>query len=84
MAAGLLNGFFSTVDGGKLTVDTQLTDARVRAVSFVGSPPIAECIYSTGTKQGKRIQALRGAEDHATVMPDAVIDNAVSSLMGAA
>ena len=57
---------------------------RVQAVSFVGSTPIAEYIYSTGTANGKRVQALGGAKNHAIVMPDADIDNAVSALMGAA
>jgi len=56
----------------------------VQAVSFVGSTPVAEYIYSTGTANGKRVQALGGAKNHAVVMPDADIDNAVSALMGAA
>ena len=61
-----------------------LTDARVKAVSFVGSTPIAEYIYSTGTAHGKRVQALGGAKNHAVVMPDADLDNAVNAIMGAA
>ncbi|NNC78499.1 MAG: aldehyde dehydrogenase family protein, partial [Woeseiaceae bacterium] len=61
-----------------------LSDSRVQAVSFVGSTPIAEYIYSTGTANGKRVQALGGAKNHAVVMPDADIDNAVSALTGAA
>jgi malonate-semialdehyde dehydrogenase (acetylating)/methylmalonate-semialdehyde dehydrogenase len=65
-------------------VDTLLTDPRVQAVSFVGSTPVAEYIYRTGTAHGKRIQALGGAKNHAIVMPDADLDNAVSALMGAA
>jgi len=56
----------------------------VQAISFVGSTPIAEYIYSTGTANGKRVQALGGAKNHAIVMPDADIDNAVNALMGAA
>jgi len=56
----------------------------VKAVSFVGSTPIAEYIYTTGTAHGKRVQALGGAKNHAVVMPDADIGNAVSALMGAA
>jgi malonate-semialdehyde dehydrogenase (acetylating)/methylmalonate-semialdehyde dehydrogenase len=56
----------------------------VQAVSFVGSTPIAEYIYATGTANGKRVQALGGAKNHAIVMPDADLDNAVSALMGAA
>jgi malonate-semialdehyde dehydrogenase (acetylating)/methylmalonate-semialdehyde dehydrogenase len=82
--AGLPDGVFNIVNGDKEAVDTLLTDARVQAVSFVGSTPIAEYIYATGTKNGKRIQALGGAKNHAIVMPDADIDNAVSALMGAA
>ena len=56
----------------------------MQAVSFVGSTPVAEYIYTTGTANGKRIQALGGAKNHAIVMPDADIDNAVSALTGAA
>ena len=82
--AGLPDGVFNVVNGDKEAVDTLLTDPRVQAVSFVGSTPIAEYIYATGTKHGKRIQALGGAKNHAIVMPDADIDNAVSALMGAA
>jgi malonate-semialdehyde dehydrogenase (acetylating)/methylmalonate-semialdehyde dehydrogenase len=82
--AGLPDGVFNLVNGDKEAVDTLLNDARVQAVSFVGSTPIAEYIYSTGTKNGKRVQALGGAKNHAVVMPDADIDNAVSALMGAA
>jgi malonate-semialdehyde dehydrogenase (acetylating)/methylmalonate-semialdehyde dehydrogenase len=65
-------------------VDTLLTDERIEAVSFVGSTPIAEYIYRTGCAGGKRVQALGGAKNHAVVMPDADMDNAVSALMGAA
>ncbi len=82
--AGLPDGVFNLVNGDKEAVDTLLTDPRVQAVSFVGSTPIAEYIYSTGTANGKRVQALGGAKNHAIVMPDADIDNAVSMLMGAA
>jgi malonate-semialdehyde dehydrogenase (acetylating)/methylmalonate-semialdehyde dehydrogenase len=82
--AGLPDGVFNLVNGDKEAVDTLLNDARVQAVSFVGSTPIAEYIYSTGTANGKRVQALGGAKNHAIVMPDADIDNAVSALMGAA
>jgi malonate-semialdehyde dehydrogenase (acetylating)/methylmalonate-semialdehyde dehydrogenase len=82
--AGLPDGVFNLVNGDKEAVDTLLHDPRVQAVSFVGSTPIAEYIYSTGTKNGKRVQALGGAKNHAVVMPDADIDNAVSALMGAA
>jgi len=82
--AGLPDGVFNVVNGDKEAVDTLLTDPRVQALSFVGSTPIAEYVYQTGTKHGKRIQALGGAKNHAIVMPDADIDNAVSALMGAA
>jgi len=82
--AGLPDGVFNIVNGDKEAVDTLLTDPRVQAVSFVGSTPIAEYVYQTGTAHGKRVQALGGAKNHAIVMPDADIDNAVSALMGAA
>ncbi len=82
--AGLPDGVFNLVNGDKEAVDTLLEDERVQAVSFVGSTPIAEYIYTTGTKNGKRIQALGGAKNHAVVMPDADIDNAVNALTGAA
>ena len=59
--AGLPPGVFNVVNGDKEAVDTLLTDARVKAVSFVGSTPIAEYIYATGTAHGKRVQALGGA-----------------------
>ena len=82
--AGLPDGVFNLVNGDKEAVDTLLNDERVQAVSFVGSTPVAEYIYSTGTGNGMRVQALGGAKNHAVVMPDADIDNAVSALMGAA
>ena len=82
--AGLPDGVFNLVNGDKEAVDTLLHDERVQAISFVGSTPIAEYIYTTGTKNGKRVQALGGAKNHAIVMPDADLDNAVSALMGAA
>ena len=82
--AGLPDGVFNLVNGDREAVDTLLQDARVQAVSFVGSTPVAEYVYRTGTAAGKRVQALGGAKNHAVVMPDADIDNAVSALMGAA
>ncbi|MDX5446663.1 MAG: CoA-acylating methylmalonate-semialdehyde dehydrogenase [Zoogloeaceae bacterium] len=82
--AGLPPGVFNVVNGDKEAVDTLLTDPRVKAVSFVGSTPIAEYIYTTGTAHGKRVQALGGAKNHAVVMPDADLDNAVNAIMGAA
>lgn len=84
LAAGLPPGVLNVVNGDKEAVDTLLTDPRVKAVSFVGSTPIAEYIYATGTAHGKRVQALGGAKNHAVVMPDADIGNAVNALMGAA
>ncbi len=82
--AGLPDGVFNVVNGDKEAVDALLHDPDVKAISFVGSTPIAEYIYSTGTANGKRVQALGGAKNHAIVMPDADMDNAVSALMGAA
>lgn len=82
--AGLPPGVLNVVNGDKEAVDTLLHDPRIQAVSFVGSTPIAEYIYSTATAQGKRCQALGGAKNHAILMPDADLDNAVNSLLGAA
>lgn len=82
--AGLPDGVMNVVNGDKEAVDTLLYDKRVQAVSFVGSTAIAEYIYQTATSTGKRCQALGGAKNHAIVMPDADIDNVVSSLLGAA
>ena len=82
--AGLPPGVLNVVNGDKEAVDTLLTDPRVQGVSFVGSTPIAEYVYSTASAKGKRVQALGGAKNHAIVMPDADLDNAVSALMGAA
>lgn len=82
--AGLPDGVMNVVNGDKVAVDTLLMDERVQAVSFVGSTPIAEYIYSTASAHGKRCQALGGAKNHAIVMPDADMDNCVNSLLGAA
>lgn len=82
--AGLPDGVFNVVHGDKHTVDLLLTNPGVAAVSFVGSTPIAQAIYEKATANGKRVQALGGAKNHAVVMPDADVDNAVSALMGAA
>jgi malonate-semialdehyde dehydrogenase (acetylating)/methylmalonate-semialdehyde dehydrogenase len=82
--AGLPPGVLNLVNGDKEAVDAILDDTRIHAVSFVGSTPIAEYIYSRGCAKGKRVQALGGAKNHAVVMPDADIDNAVAALMGAA
>ena len=74
----------NVVNGDKQAVDTLLNDERIKAVSFVGSTPIAESIYRTANANGKRCQALGGAKNHAIVMPDADMDNAVAQLLGAA
>ncbi|MFG0524994.1 CoA-acylating methylmalonate-semialdehyde dehydrogenase [Pseudomonas sp. zjy_9] len=82
--AGLPKGVMNVVNGDKEAVDVLLRDPRIQAVSFVGSTPIAEYIYKTANANGKRCQALGGAKNHAIVMPDADMDNAVSQLLGAA
>ena len=82
--AGLPDGVFNVVNGDKEVVDTLLTDPRVQAVSFVGSTPVAQYIYTTGCANGKRVQALAGAKNHMVVMPDADMDQATDALMGAA
>lgn len=84
LQAGLPPGVLNVVHGDKEAVDTLLTDARIKAISFVGSTAIAEHIYATGCAHGKRVQALGGAKNHAVVMPDADMANAVNALMGAA
>ena len=81
--AGLPPGVLNVVNGDKEAVDTLLTDARIRAVGFVGSSAIAEYIYSTGTAHGKRVQCFGGAKNHMIVMPDADMDQAVDALIGA-
>ena len=82
--AGLPEGVFNVVQGDKEAVDGLLHHPDVRAVSFVGSTPIAEYIYATGCAQGKRVQALGGAKNHMVVMPDADMDMTVDALIGAA
>ncbi|WP_461538533.1 CoA-acylating methylmalonate-semialdehyde dehydrogenase [Spongorhabdus nitratireducens] len=82
--AGLPKGVMNVVQGDKEAVDTLLKHDDVKAVSFVGSTPIAEYIYATANANGKRCQALGGAKNHAIVMPDADMDNAVNQLLGAA
>jgi malonate-semialdehyde dehydrogenase (acetylating) / methylmalonate-semialdehyde dehydrogenase len=81
--AGLPDGVFNVVQGDKEAVDALLAHADVKAVSFVGSTPIANYIYETGARHGKRVQALGGAKNHMVVMPDADIDQAVDALVGA-
>ncbi len=82
--AGLPDGVFNVVHGDKDTVDLLLSNPGITAVSFVGSTPIAQSIFEKANANGKRVQALGGAKNHAVVMPDADVDNAVSALMGAA
>ena len=82
--AGLPAGVFNVVHGDKAAVDALLTHPDVKAISFVGSTPIARYIHATGTANGKRVQALGGAKNHAIIMPDADLDMAVNALMGAA
>ncbi|WP_250519016.1 CoA-acylating methylmalonate-semialdehyde dehydrogenase [Caballeronia sp. ATUFL_M1_KS5A] len=81
--AGLPDGIFNVVQGDKVVVDALLTHPDVKAISFVGSTPIANYIYETGAKHGKRVQALGGAKNHMVVMPDADLDQAVDALIGA-
>jgi len=81
--AGLPDGVFNVVQGDKVAVDALLTHPDVKALSFVGSTPIAQYIYETGAHHGKRVQALGGAKNHMVVMPDADIDQAVDGLIGA-
>ena len=81
--AGLPDGVFNVVQGDKVAVDALLTHPDVKALSFVGSTPIAQYIYETGAHHGKRVQALGGAKNHMVVMPDADIDQAVDALIGA-
>jgi malonate-semialdehyde dehydrogenase (acetylating)/methylmalonate-semialdehyde dehydrogenase len=82
--AGLPPGVMNVVQGDKVAVDALIEAPEVKAISFVGSTPIAEYIYKEGAARGKRVQALGGAKNHAVLMPDADLDNAVSALMGAA
>ena len=81
--AGLPDGVFGVVQGDKLAVDTLLTHPDVKAISFVGSTPIAQYIYETGAQHGKRVQALGGAKNHMVVMPDANLEQTVDALIGA-
>ncbi len=82
--AGLPKGVLNVVNGDKEAVDALLHDPDVQAISFVGSTPIAEYIYTTGTSTGKRVQALGGAKNHMVVMPDADLDQATDALIGSA
>jgi malonate-semialdehyde dehydrogenase (acetylating)/methylmalonate-semialdehyde dehydrogenase len=82
--AGLPDGVFNVVPGDKEAVDALLTHPDVRAISFVGSTPVAKYIYETAAHHGKRVQALGGAKNHAVVMPDADLDFTADAIMGAA
>src|ERR671911_1600250 len=82
--AGLPDGVFNVIHGDKVAVDAILGHADIAAVSFVGSTPIARYIYETGTKHGKRVQALGGAKNHMIVLPDADIDMAADAAVSAA
>ena len=82
--AGLPDGCFNVIHGDKVAVDRLLEHPDVAALSFVGSTPIAKYIYETGTKNGKRVQALGGAKNHMLVLPDADLDMAADALVSAA
>ena len=82
--AGLPDGCFNIVHGDKVAVDRLLEHPDVQAISFVGSTPIARYIYETGTRNGKRVQALGGAKNHMLVLPDADLDMAADAAVSAA
>ncbi|MEU5843127.1 CoA-acylating methylmalonate-semialdehyde dehydrogenase [Rhodococcus sp. NPDC047139] len=82
--AGLPAGVFNVVNGDKEAVDVLLNDKRIKAVGFVGSTPIAQYIYETAAKNGKRAQCFGGAKNHAIIMPDADLDQVADALVGAA
>jgi malonate-semialdehyde dehydrogenase (acetylating) / methylmalonate-semialdehyde dehydrogenase len=82
--AGLPADVFQLVHGGKETVDALLTHPRVKAISFVGSTPVAKYIYTTAAANGKRVQALGGAKNHLVVMPDADMEKSVDAIMSSA
>ena len=81
--AGLPDGVFNVLQGDKVAVDELLTNRTIKAISFVGSTPIAQYVYSTGTAHGKRVQALGGAKNHAIVLPDADLDLAADAMVNA-
>jgi malonate-semialdehyde dehydrogenase (acetylating) / methylmalonate-semialdehyde dehydrogenase len=82
--AGVPDGVFNVVHGDKVAVDAVLEHPDIQAVSFVGSTPIARYVYETGTRRGKRVQALGGAKNHMIVLPDADIDMAADAAVSAA
>ncbi|HLF68430.1 MAG TPA: CoA-acylating methylmalonate-semialdehyde dehydrogenase [Gaiellaceae bacterium] len=81
--AGVPDGVFNVIQGDKVAVDSILEHPGIAAVSFVGSTPIARYVYETGTKQGKRVQALGGAKNHMIVLPDADLDMAADAAVSA-
>jgi malonate-semialdehyde dehydrogenase (acetylating) / methylmalonate-semialdehyde dehydrogenase len=81
--AGLPDGVFNVLNGDKESVDGLLTHPEVKAISFVGSTPIAQYVYETGSKHGKRVQALGGAKNHMLVLPDADLDLVADSAINA-
>ncbi|MBJ8341993.1 CoA-acylating methylmalonate-semialdehyde dehydrogenase [Antrihabitans sp. YC3-6] len=81
--AGLPAGVFNVLQGDKIAVDELLTNSKIKAISFVGSTPIAQYVYATGTAAGKRVQALGGAKNHAIVLPDADLDLAADAMVNA-
>jgi malonate-semialdehyde dehydrogenase (acetylating)/methylmalonate-semialdehyde dehydrogenase len=83
MEAGLPEGILNVIHGDKEMVDGILDHPDIKAVSFVGSTPIAEYVYQRGTKAGKRVQALGGAKNHMVILPDADLDQVADALMGA-
>src|SRR5438067_8110936 len=82
--AGLPEGVYNLIHGDKVAVDALLEHPLVRAISFVGSSPVAKYVYETGTKHGKRVQALGGAKNHMVVLPDADVDMAADAAVSAA
>jgi malonate-semialdehyde dehydrogenase (acetylating) / methylmalonate-semialdehyde dehydrogenase len=81
--AGLPPGVFNVLQGDKTAVDELLTTPTIKSVSFVGSTPIAQYVYSIGTAHGKRVQALGGAKNHAVILPDADLDLAADAMVNA-
>ena len=81
--AGLPPGVFNVLQGDKTAVDELLTNPKIKSVSFVGSTPIAQYVYRTGTAHGKRVQALGGAKNHAVILPDADLDLAADAMINA-
>lgn len=81
--AGLPDGVFNVLHGDKTAVDELLTNPAIKSVSFVGSTPIAQYVYATGTAAGKRVQALGGAKNHAVILPDADLDLAADAMVNA-